>query len=118
MKKKLYTVYWDIIKSSEMVAKLPPKAKLTPAMYSRIYTGSGTRFFGDPKPRKWGITIITKAKALDGAIHTHLMGYKPNAPMFLSDLITAVEGKWLAEVDKDLADMDAIEALVTANILV
>lgn len=64
----------------------------------------------------WSVTTITTAKALDGEIHTLRTTFKPDAPVFLSELTETITPRWLAYVDADLKDMDCISAIATARV--
>jgi hypothetical protein len=112
---KLFTLNWSILKAAELVGNLPDHMPTPKPLLKRIYSGNGMRLMDSSKPRKWSITITTKAKSDDGEIHTHIMRFKPDTAMFLSELINAVKHAWIDEADKDLADLTAIEALAVAR---
>lgn len=116
--KKLYELHWDILKAADMVLKLPEKMKTPSALLDRIYTGNARRLIHTPVARLWSVTTVTRAKSLDGEIHTLRTTFKPDAPLFLSELTETITPRWLAYADEDLANMDVIDAIATARCLI
>lgn len=118
-KRKLYELKWEILSSAELISKLPPTAKVPLTMIMQIYSGNGLRLIiGDAKPRKWGVTIETKAKAEDGCVHTVSMNYSPDDVLYLSELMNGVKHAWIDRMDEILNGMDAISAHAVARCLV
>jgi len=117
MKKKLFSLFWDVLKSADLINTLPPNAPVPRAMLNQIYSGKGLRLLGrdQSKPRLFTATMTTIAKDNDGKIHTLEMKYKNDAPMYLSQLINSVKHAWLAENDETLNDMDVISVNAVAR---
>ena len=116
--KKLYQLNWDILHAAELIGKLPDNAPVPQVLLNQIYKGDGRRLMGNGTARKWIVTMTTKAKALNGELHTHTMRYAPDQKIGLNTLINAVKGAWLDDCDKELADMDCISAEAVARVLV
>lgn len=106
---------WEILTSAELVGNLPANMPTPKPLLDRIYSGTGMRYMHTPKPRKWCVRIVTKAKADDGTIHTHKMTYQPDSKVMLSQLMNMIKNAWVDTVDQDLADCTAISAHATAE---
>lgn len=117
MKRKLYELFWNVLRSADLISTLPERAPIPSAMLGRIYTGNGLRLLGQShsKPRIFTATLTTTAKDNEGKIHTLEMKYRNDSPMFLSQLINAVKVAWLQENDTALADMDVIDVQAVAR---
>lgn len=117
MKRKLYSLFWNVLKSADLISTLPENAPIPTAMLSLIYKGNGLRLLGQShsKPRLFTATLTTKAKDNEGNIHTLEMKYRNDEPMYLSQLINAVKMAWLNENDVVLADMDVIDVQAVAR---
>lgn len=105
-----HPILWEIITSSELVLKLPEGMPVPPALIKRIYSGSGMRYMETPVPRKFTVSIVTKAIAPNGDEHTHRMTYITKEKVMLSQLMNHVKGPWLDRVDEDLKGFNAVSA--------
>lgn len=116
-KRTLYSLFWDVLRSADLISTLPENAPVPREMLSQIYKGNGLRLLGQDssKPRLFTATLTTTARDSEGQIHTLEMKYKNDAPMFLSQLINAVKVAWLNENDVVLADMDVLEVHAVAR---
>ena len=117
MKRTLYQLFWDVLRSADLISTLPENTPVPTAMLSHIYSGNGLRLLGQSqsKPRLFVATLTTTAKDNEGKIHTLEMKYKNDAPMFLSQLINAVKHAWLQENDEVLEDMDVLTVNAVAR---
>jgi hypothetical protein len=106
---------WEILSACELVQSLPPNTPTPKPLLQRIYSGSGYKYMHTPKPRQWRVSIVTKARADDGTVHTHKMSYAPDSKVMLSQLINMIKHAWVDTVDKDLVDCTAISAHATAE---
>lgn len=118
-KKQLYELKWEILSSAELILTLPANAPVPREMMFRIYSGNGLQLMlNNAVPRKWGVTIETKAKHDNGEIHTLKLSYKPDSEMYLSELINGVKSAWFDDCDTALAGMTAISAHAVARCLI
>ena len=116
---KKYELKWEILSAAELVDSLPENMPVPQIILNKIYKGTAMRLFvGTPVPRKWEITIVTKAQADNGELHTHTMSFKPDQKVGLHALMEHIKNVWIAECDKDLAGMTALSAHATARCFV
>lgn len=113
---------WDILQLAEKVIEAGGNVSDNYQFFKDNFGGNATDLFydrnGQSKPSKqrgWSVAIVTEAKAQDGSLHTLELEYKPNRKMYLKEFIDGIQRFWLAECDKDLADMDCIKAYAVAR---
>lgn len=119
---KTKTLTWDILQLADNVIAAGNNVSDNYQFFKNNFGGNATDLFYDrngrskpSKQRGWSVAIVTEAKAQDGSLHTLELEYKPNRKMYLKEFIDGIQRFWLAECDKDLADMDCIKAYAVAR---
>lgn len=129
---------FEIISSVEFIDKHYPDKQVPGSVLYEIYKGAlvPAILSGAIEPaQKWGVTIVTTAKADNGDIHTHQVTWSTDETMTFAEFLRGkkeyslnigsgirvpwkgINQQWIAMVDDDLADMTAITAWATCNCL-
>lgn len=133
--KKTLFAKWEIISTAEIVETEYADKAIDEAFFDRVYLGDFVRAYRDDRTsahQKWKISIVTKAQADDGAIHTHELEWQFDKPMTIREVLggakhiklesngiktrwVGVSKQWLDCVDNDLKGFTALEAWATAS---
>ena len=132
------TAKWEIISSMETIEERYPNMQAPDSFLCAMYHGAlvPAVLSGAIEPaQKWGVTIVTTAKADNGDIHTHEVTWSTDETMTFAEFLRGkkeyslnigsglrvpwkgINQQWIAIVDEDLADMTAITAWATCNCL-
>lgn len=119
--KKLVTATWDILKAAEWVEKHYPDSVVPKRYLPMLYKGTAiTKIINNriSDIQRWGVTIVTVAKAENQEEHTHTLNFTAKEPIDFNGFVRQVAQLWIETVDKDLENMDCISAVATARALV
>lgn len=129
---------FEIISSVEFIDKHYPHKQVPEPVLCEIYKGALVPAIlsgAIENKQKWGLTIVTTAKAANGDIHTHEVSWSVDEPMTFAECLRGkkefsvnigsgirvqwkgITQQWLSMVDSDLPDMTAITAWATCNCL-
>ena len=132
------TAVWELISSAEYIDEHYPDKQAPDSVLCDLYKGAlvPAILSGAIEPaQKWGVTIITTAKADNGDIHTHEVTWSTDEVMTFAEFLRGkkeyslnigsglrvpwkgINQQWIQIVDDDLADMTAITAWATCNCL-
>ena len=132
------TAKWEIISAAELVDEHYPNKQVPDSVLCEIYKGALVPAIlsgAIESKQKWGVTIVTTAKAENGNTHTHEVSWSTDEPMTFTEFLRGkkefsvnigsgirvpwkgINQQWIDMVDEDLADMTAISAWATANCL-
>lgn len=134
--KKTLTATWEILGTAKYVEEVEAQGgSIGDKELLEIYQGSFVPLFLAHRVERkqiWKVVIKTTAKADDGTLHEHEMEWNFNKPMSIKEVISGakhikvdhggiktrwvgVSEQWIAAVDEDLKDMDAVSAWATAT---
>ena len=129
---------WELISSAEIIDELYPNMQAPDSFLCKMYQGAlvpAVLSGAINQVQKWGVTIVTTARANNGDIHTHEVSWSVDDPMTFAECLRGkkefslnigsglrvpwkgINQQWIQIVDEDLADMTAITAWATCNCL-
>ena len=132
------TAVWELISSAELIDELFPDKQAPDSVLCDLYKGALVPAIlsgAIESAQKWGVTIVTTAKANNGDIHTHEVSWSTDEPMTFTEFLRGkkefslnigsglrvpwkgINQQWIDIVDEDLPDMTAITAWATCNCL-